>query len=302
MPRANFRLLSWNIDMDTPPIATRARALLRFIRAERPDIVCLQEVTEPTYEIIHRALCTPPKAQDEDQCDTTQAEVCYDMHVPQEWPNELPYYSLMLTKQGALKQTSMTAERFAGSRMQRGFVRVDGTLTTAGGGGVAVTTAHLESLQQGSVQRKEQMAQILEELRGAVDNGDVAVFAGDTNLREAEVSARLVQKTAPKKDGETGTVKRRKVEPKFQDAWILGGSQPDEKYTWDMSQNDNHEDFREFKPKTRYDRCFVLAPKDVQLRVERFKLLGKNRLPCDKFVSDHWGVCIDFTIDRPEQE
>lgn len=302
-----LKVLSWNVDMDTEPIAPRAAALIRTIRREAPHVVCLQELTEVTYNRIINALCKPRTVSNENMPTSNTANVhptsppselppMYDMHCPKDWSDNLPYFCAMLTRYKIFSAPpDFNAVPFVTSKMFRGYIHVTGTLSPHHK--ISMVTSHLESLQQSSQARKQQLVDLLEIQRECVENGMTTIIAADTNLRENEVPARLIQKTpinSSKPDGEPRRKKSR-VQPKFQDAWILNGMDSRSKFTWDMAANDNLDGFSDFKPKARYDRAFILSPEHISIAVSEFKLLGKQRLECEKFISDHWGLC--FTVD-----
>lgn len=321
MKTHRVRLLSWNIDMDTAPIVSRTRALVQHIRHLSPDLVCLQEVTAESLAILTVALRPQesgttssekqPRTGEKGSKDTHTSKPSYLFHIGDSWAEELPYFPIMLTRLGFLTNIKTACERFPSSRMCRGYILAKGQLNVDGPR-VAFITSHLESLKGEAIQRKDQLQQVFTLMRELVDDGHAAVFAGDTNLREAEVSAKDVYKTPAaekqrvEKSSENQPQKRRRVmeNGKFVDAWLAGGALDDEKFTWDMSRNDNLDFDTTFKPKARYDRSFLLWPEDFKVNVDRFRLVGKERLAVGKFVSDHWGMCIDFafTGKRPPGE
>lgn len=329
MAKNSVRVMSWNVDMDTKPIVPRMISLIRQIRRFTPDVVCLQELTKETHLLISNALCKPAALKDEkktqndtvtgggssqppsssDSSNTSdedrpndnssnmerQAEIKnslqYVIHCPSEWVTGLPYFCAMLTRKNMFSgEVEFEATRFRSSSMFRGYIQVCGTLRN--GMKVSLVTSHLESLQTSSAQRKLQLTDILELQRREVEDGALTIFAGDTNLRESEVPARQIQKVIKKSGTEAPArkIKRARVEQKFQDAYLLSDQDDSHKYTWEMTKNDNLSDFGEFKPRTRYDRAFLLAPSSTNLTVPHFQLIGKERLGCGKFISDHWGL------------
>lgn len=338
MASQRLRLLSWNIDMDTPPIKLRARALLQQIRLLDPDVILLQEVTAETLPVLtfglqskHNKKATIPEAvvdlegngspkpedgktfQPEepvakkknpaDEAEKSETP-SYNFHMGDSWAEDLPYFPVLLTRSGLFKDGSSetTAERFPASRMHRAYICTSGELK-ASGLRTAFLTSHLESLKESKDMRKAQLFRVFDRQRELVESGAITVFGGDTNLREAEVPASEVVKTvaAEKKRQECGEAptKRRRVltKEKFVDAWLTAGADADERFTWDMSVNDNLQFDTEFKPKARYDRVFMLWPKKSDVQVPSMKLVGKDRLPsCGKFVSDHWGLCVDLQL------
>jgi tyrosyl-DNA phosphodiesterase 2 len=81
------------------------------------------------------------------------------------------------------------------------------------------------------------------------------------------------------------------------DAWASCGSPHDAQFTWDMSENDN-KDMNGAKPKHRFDRIFVRPAQNGNVvRPQIFTLIGKQRLNCERFASDHWGIWLEFSFD-----
>jgi tyrosyl-DNA phosphodiesterase 2 len=114
--------------------------------------------------------------------------------------------------------------------------------------GVRVYTAHLDSLAEGSAARRAQLAQ----LRELLGEGP-AVFAGDTNLRDAEV-------------GDLGAMR---------DAWEAAGSDPAHRWTW-LGR----------RARCRFDRAYVAG-----LEVRAFRAFGAEVLPATGApASDHLGI------------
>lgn len=309
------RFLSWNIDMSTEPIGPRMHGLLLQIRELKPDVVLLQEVTPVSYQILGKYLwdtldtiksdgsqqntnSVVQAAGKEENGDTAQQQALrstgfgqapYDLHIDPSWPEELPYFCLLLTRKKLFYNSSTSAMRFATSRMYRGYVSACGTISS--GANLFIVTSHLESSKESTAERKSQLLQILDKMRERVDEGYSTFFAGDTNLREAEVPASEIIKK--RKAGETGRGKRKSMKEKFSDVWVMAGGSDVNKFTWDTQSNDNLGMVGDIRPRSRYDRAFVLSPSNAE-RVSRFNLVGRERLECGRFISDHWGVCIDM--------
>lgn len=313
--------------MDTEPIPARTRALLREIRNQDPDLILLQEVTPQTFPMLKKALCAPssdpsaavpkePAAPRADRSSPTdkaaapskdgapgqEGRARYRLHIGAGWPDELPYFAVLFSRMGLGVEEPVTkAEMFVGSRMHRGYICAE--LGIGNGVRVAVITAHLESLKESGLIRKVQFGRIVDMMREYGSKGVVSVFAGDTNLREPEISAKEVYKTAAAEEkrrvGKEAKVeerarKRRRVgEERLVDAWLAAGGPVGDKFTWDMQKNDNLDGFGDgFRPRSRYDRVFLLG----EVEVGRFGLVGRERLGCGKFISDHWGVCVDLVF------
>lgn len=118
--------------------------------------------------------------------------------------------------------------------------------------------------------RCKQLNQVLDEL---LTFPGLALFAGDTNLREKEVAKESKYKS-------------------IVDAWIACGSPVNAKATWDLEKNANKRMPGSFQPRMRLDR--ILMNKAMAANgVEGFKLLGTEKMKEGMFPSDHFGItCI----------
>lgn len=204
----------------------------------------LQEVTDNDEDggsvlaVLQRALCTPPTAEEEEE-----DVLSYNLTLPHCADD---YFCILLARRGLFKPVSIEtrAEAFGGSNMGRGLITLRATLNC--GARIQVNTAHLESLKIGARQRKEQLAQIIRQLRGAAADGCTAFFAGDTNLRENEVPATDVAKTIveeakraqplPSNHTQAAVRKKAKIQAKLADAWVLAGAPDEHKFTWDTGK------------------------------------------------------------------
>ncbi|CAN8063490.1 unnamed protein product [Agarophyton chilense] len=297
--KQTVRVLSWNIDMDTEPIGPRLHGLLQQIHHIKPDVIMLQEVTPLSFNLLSKFLWDPqPQPQPKHRSAQSNSsshpapnkEAPYHLHIDPTWPEQLPYFCLLLTRKNLLYNPETTFESFQTSNMCRGFVSASGIIHS--GAMLFFVTSHLESLKESSVERKNQLGQLLDLMRHKVDEGYCVFFAGDTNLREAEVPAsQIIKHTA---NALAAPKKRKSTKERFSDVWVLAGAPEQHKFTWDMQNNDNL-DFEKagFKPKARYDRAFVLSPSNAE-HVSSFTLVGRQRLQCGKFISDHWGLCMDM--------
>lgn len=278
------------------------QGLIRHVRHLKPDVICLQELTKLSYSVIHKALCQRnPQASPKSDNDP---DMHYTMHCHPEWPDTYRYFCAMLTREKLFKDDQSEDSKcvpFVRTNMLRGYIYVHGLLESSSIK-VSLVTSHLESLAQSSECRKEQLHQLLDLQRDMVEDGYCTIFAGDTNLRENEVSAKLIQKKALPANTAVAVNRpseKRKTLPKFQDAWVVNGEDAENKFTWDMSRNDNLQGFDTFKPKARYDRAFLLAPEGLHMSVPTFKLVGQQRTESSKFISDHWGLfCVVSVLDE----
>ena len=144
-----------------------------------------------------------------------------------------------------------------------------------GGVEINLLTSHLESMKDYGGPRKAQLSKVFE----IISENPTWIFGGDLNIRDHEVkSVGLPADTV--------------------DVWEACGSIEDEKFTWDVSKNDNLQWTYPNKPKCRFDRVY-LHSKDGGVRAKGFGLVGKERLEdCGRFPSDHWGLWMELSVDR----
>lgn len=109
------------------------------------------------------------------------------------------------------------------------------------------------------------------------------IFGGDTNLRDWEV-----KKLGGLPDG-------------ISDVWEMLGQPEESRYTWDTSINDNNDIPNPIR--LRFDRLFLKgAANGAQLRPESMTLIGLEKLKCDYFISDHWGILCTFKYGESEEQ
>lgn len=312
--------------MDTQPIIARTQALVRHIRFYNPDVLLLQEVTESSLEVIRTELCTMKISSDSDnegksnqeEKENTEGQEnpedvssvhppfhindnMYNLYLDHAHSASAPYFCALLVKKMLLTNIEHITNPFVSS-MGRGYILIRGKLQS--GVYISFFTSHLESLKQCSDIRKAQLQNMIKLMQEEVDNGRITLFAGDTNLREAEVPARQICKTgdAMRKMLEAKGKGKKKTPAKFLDAWISAGESQDNKYTWDMRKNTNLDfEGQDFKPFARYDRAFYQTIEDIHAKVDRFKLVGKESFMPGKFVSDHWGMLFEMSIETREE-
>lgn len=173
-----------------------------------------------------------------------------------------------ITTVGALKCTP-----FPTSTMGRHLLELD---ITYRGVAVHLMASHLESQKDHATERKKQLEAVFGVLN-SLQASRTCIFGGDLNVRDEEVAAVGLP---------ANTV----------DVWQACGGKVADKYTWDVSCNDNLEWPYPNKPKLRFDRTFLGQAK-AALRPTSFSLVGKERLPsCKRFPSDHWGLLMEFSL------
>lgn len=271
-----FRLLSWNIDgLDHRNTVDRTLAVCSFIKSQLPHAVFLQEVIDNTWGVIVKELST-----------------VYDCYSPDS-PGA-PYYVAILVHKTAVKTTgSLECFDFPSSGMGRQLLQLS---VRYAGADILLMTSHLESTKEQacSQERKRQLVTVFRRITEAhaKDSLVSCLFGGDLNLRDFEVkSVSLPADTV--------------------DVWEACGSQPSQRYTWDMKENDNLDwPHPGNKPSCRFDRLYFMPAEKAGLKIppaeeewggDRFVLVGKVRLSkCGhRFASDHWGMWAEFQVLFP---
>ena len=183
------------------------------------------------------------------------------------------YFNTILIKKhtnikivGELKIT-----RFCGTKMERKYLLQNIKFYERP---LTLITTHLESLKDYAHERQNQLKTCFDTMLYQ-DNDKNVIFAGDLNLREPELK------------GVGG------LPSSISDAWIVSGQQLDTKFTWDLKLNDNKQ-FEWGKPRARYDRMYYKCASKNPICCVDFKLVGKDRLPCKMFPSDHFGILATF--------
>ncbi|XP_026084103.1 tyrosyl-DNA phosphodiesterase 2-like isoform X1 [Carassius auratus] len=147
---------------------------------------------------------------------------------------------------------------------------------------LCIMTSHLESCKSNSQERLNQLRRVWKWIKEAPEDHTV-IFGGDTNLRDWEV-----KKLGGLPDG-------------IFDVWEMLGEPEESKYTWDTSINDNKEIPHSIR--LRFDRLFLRAAAEgAQLRPESMTLIGLEKLKCDYFISDHWGILCTFKFEASEEQ
>jgi len=188
-----------------------------LLRSDVPDVVLLQEVVRRSWHghLRHhfRAAGFTPVPAD---------------------PTATPHGYFAMGFVGPRIEIVAAGMRELPTRMGRSLVCVDGRCE---GQPVRLLTAHLDSLAGGRRERRMQLQQIADTLR---TGEGAALFAGDTNLRDAELAGLDLAG--------------------IDDAWEVLGRPADLAATWTHPEG---------KARARYDRCYVRG-----LRVESMAFVG----------------------------
>lgn len=104
------------------------------------------------------------------------------------------------------------------------------------------------------------------------------IFAGDTNLRDYEIS-------------QLGGLPEG-----IQDAWEVLGKPENSAFTW----SNERFDICEYEPKTRtrFDRIFFKGNESKSIVPKNMVPLGVKKLPSGLYPSDHIGLYVSFLINK----
>ncbi|KAI6182156.1 hypothetical protein M3Y97_00350000 [Aphelenchoides bicaudatus] len=239
--------MSYNIDgSDERRVEDRTKAVLEVVSRTNPEIIFFQGVTDLQNAILLSVLS--PKYT-----------------IFQGYNDGFPYYTLTAIKEH-IKVVKHEIVKFK-SRMGRNLLVLEAKWNNLN---LKLINSHLESLWQGTADRKNQFIKAMDKMREFMaDSNAFVLFGGDTNLREPEIS---------------------NVPEGVQDVWITAGSNNEHKYTWDSKLNFNK------KTKTvcrsRYDRFFVKSPyQAMDFYLEGTKCIDHGGL----FPSDHFAIVCKFT-------
>jgi endonuclease/exonuclease/phosphatase family metal-dependent hydrolase len=161
---------------------------------------------------------------------------------------------------------------------------------------IIIVNTHLESLKPSSTTRKNQLKYCWNVLKTA--DADLAIAAGDMNLRDPEVAA-----VGGVPDG-------------IVDAWEADGARPECQFTWDTTINKNIG--APFASKLRFDRVYYVQRPQLGdaasassidpasgsgsvgaslYKQRHFRLIGTRKIqvgPHRLHPSDHWGIVVEF--------
>jgi tyrosyl-DNA phosphodiesterase 2 len=138
---------------------------------------------------------------------------------------------------------------------------------------ITIATSHLESMQPNTRIRMDQLRETFRSLHSEAPAG-AHIFLGDMNLEDGDLA------TDPSA-----------IPPTVVDVWEALGRDSETEITWDMDSNDIFL-YETRGVKRRYDRMYAAG----YVTPTRLHLIGKERLPCGLFPSDHWGLVADFEV------
>ncbi|KAM6184907.1 tyrosyl-DNA phosphodiesterase 2 [Rhynchocyon petersi] len=247
-----FSFITWNVDgLDLNNLPERARGVCSYLALYSPDVVFLQEVIPPYCSYLRKRAST------------------YEIITG----NEEGYFTAILLKKSRVTLKSQAIIPFPSTGMMRNLLCVH---VTVSGNELYLMTSHLESTKEHAKERINQLKIVLKEMQEVPESATV-IFAGDTNLRDQEVT------------------KCGGLPNNILDVWEFLGKPEHCRYTWDTQMNSNLG--IRAKCKLRFDRIFFRAAAEGgQFIPQSLELLGLEKLDCGRFPSDHWGLLCNLDI------
>uniref|UniRef100_A0A4W5NK31 Tyrosyl-DNA phosphodiesterase 2 n=1 Tax=Hucho hucho TaxID=62062 RepID=A0A4W5NK31_9TELE len=260
-------LLTWNIDgLDLNDIKERLSRLLDYLIKYHPDIVLLQEVISPIYQVLQQVL--------------------KPYHV-------LPgnFFTAILLRKSRVQLLESSIVNYPTTEMRRNLLMLHMQMSSYDsvsflGHPLCVMTSHMESMKPQSLERQNQL---IPHWKGS---------GPQRHLWERHQPQGL--------GGETGregamcltctSCVTRAVYPRASDVWESLGQPEDCQYTWDCVTNDNKN--LPFPARLRFDRIFLRqAGEGSKDSPDGITLVGLVRLDdCQRFTIDNWGVLCTFVI------
>ncbi|XP_029098057.1 tyrosyl-DNA phosphodiesterase 2 isoform X1 [Monodon monoceros] len=247
-----FSFITWNIDgLDLNNLPERARGVCSYLTLYSPDVVFLQEVIPPYSAYLKKKASS------------------YEIITG----HEEGYFTAIMLKKSRLKFKSQEIIPFPNTKMMRNLLCVH---VSVSGNELCLMTSHLESTRGHAKERMNQLKMVLKKMQEAPESATV-IFAGDTNLRDQEVS------------------KCGGLPNNILDVWEFLGKPKHCQYTWDTQMNSNLGIAATCK--LRFDRIFFRAAAEGGHIIPRsLDLLGLEKLDCGRFPSDHWGLLCTLDV------
>eukprot|EP01147_Barroeca_monosierra_P011157 gene11157-3215_t len=290
-----IRIVSWNINglTDNPSLLLpRIRAMIDLVAKLNVDVVLLQEVTPDIFKQLSDDMNSrgyfscdeppnmpPPSHSIMEMLGLKMSDISsasLDTITPH-------YFTSMYVRKATIALLESNRDPFEDTVMMRDLASMD-IRHSPTKQRIWIGNIHLESGQKASATRCSQLKASLK----ALDHHVIGLVAGDTNLRDSE--SNRVKKDFSKERIDESTAAC------IVDTWEALGSDSSTRYTWDMLVNDTLQ-MSGRTPRMRFDRCF-----SKNLSPVRFKLLGTERDPILGFISDHFGICVDFMLPNKKEK
>ncbi|XP_023555741.1 tyrosyl-DNA phosphodiesterase 2 isoform X2 [Octodon degus] len=216
-----------------------------------PDVVFLQEVIPPYFSYLKKRASS------------------YEIITG----HEEGYFTAIMLKKSRVKLKSQEIIPFPSTKMMRNLLCVHVSLS---GHELCLMTSHLESTRGHAKERMNQLKLVLKKMQEVPESATV-IFAGDTNLRDQEVT------------------KCGGLPSNILDVWEFLEKPKHCQYTWDTQMNSNLG--IPATCKLRFDRIFFRAAAEEGHIIPRsLDLLGLEKLDCGRFPSDHWGLLCNLDV------
>ncbi|XP_045070753.1 tyrosyl-DNA phosphodiesterase 2 isoform X1 [Coregonus clupeaformis] len=155
-------LLTWNIDgLDLDDIKERLSRLLDYLIEYHPDIVLLQEVISPIYQVLQQVL--------------------KPYHVLP--GSDRSYFTAILLRKSRVQLLESSIVNYPTTKMRRNLLMAYVSFL---GHPLCVMTSHMESMKPQSLERQNQLRTVWKTMSEQPQDHNV-IFGGDTNLRDWEV-------------------------------------------------------------------------------------------------------------------
>lgn len=249
---STLSVITWNIDgLDLNNLNERARAVCSYIALYTPDVLFLQEVIPPYCSYLKKRARS------------------YEIITG----NEEGYFTAIMLKKSRVKIKSQEIIPFPKTKMMRNLLCVHASVA---GNELCLMTSHLESTRGHATERMNQLKIVLKTIQEAPES-ETVIFAGDTNLRDQEVT------------------KCGGLPDNILDVWEFLDKPKHCQYTWDTQMNSNLGIAAACK--LRFDRIFFrAAAEDGHVIPRSLDLLGLEKLDCGRFPSDHWGLLCNLDL------
>ncbi|KAG1948222.1 tyrosyl-DNA phosphodiesterase 2 isoform X2 [Pimephales promelas] len=156
-------VISWNIDgLDLDNVFDRLKGLLSLLGKYRADVVLLQELIPPTFEILQNTMTDYQFLQ----------------------ASEVGYFTAILLRKERVQLLQSNIVKYPTTEMGRNLLVANVSFL---GHPLCIMTSHLESCKTGSQERLNQLRRVWKWMKEAPGDHSV-IFGGDTNLRDWEVT------------------------------------------------------------------------------------------------------------------
>lgn len=247
-----MKLLTYNIWFSDLLINKRLNKLINIIQINNPDVICLQEVRRDVLAILVNKL---------------NKYIYWETSL-----REDKYYGIAIFSK--IKILSKGIYKFKNTKMDRHFIKIKINYNNQN---INIITTHLESefLKKSNSKYEESLKKSNKYLQfynliNFFENKNTSILCGDFNISNNDDKFFILNN-------------------KWNDAWIIDGSQIEKKNTFDSSKNMYLNSKSNYK--SRLDRIYYNSSKIKQIN---FNLIGNYK--DDIIPSDHFGLLLKIEI------